>query len=131
MKLKISTAKYSVVIDKSQNTLTLESNKRVMKTYKISTGENNSTPMGTFTIVNKLVNPIWYKEGIIVLPGSPANELGSRWMSLSIKGYGIHGTPDATTVGGYNTKGSIRMTNADVEELYTILSVGSKVIIVD
>lgn len=130
-RLKISTAKYSVIIDNSQNTLTLKSNERIVKVYKVSTGKNNSTPVGTFTIVNKLIDPVWYKAGAVVLPDSPENILGSRWMGLSIKGYGIHGTTDPGTVGKHITQGCIRLTNTDVEELYTILPRGTEVVIID
>ena len=54
-----------------------------MKTYRVSTGKDNSTPIGTFKIVSKLVNPVWYSQGAIVPPESPENVLGTRWLSLT------------------------------------------------
>jgi lipoprotein-anchoring transpeptidase ErfK/SrfK len=128
-RLKISTAKYSVVIDKSQNTLILKSNERVMKTYKVSTGKNNSTPVGTFKIATKLINPPW--KGI--LPGDPRNILGSRWLGFAepFRDYGIHGTTDPESIGKHVTEGCIRMFNKDVEELYTILPRGTEVLIIE
>jgi len=130
-RLKISTAKYSVVVDRSQNVLTLKSDEDVLKTYKVSSGMNNSTPVGMFKIVNKLKDPVWYKAGAIVSSGSPENILGSRWMGISVTGYGIHGTTEPETIGQHITAGCIRMKEPDVQELYAILPVGTEVTILD
>lgn len=131
-KLKVSKAKYKILIDKSQNLLTLLSeDNSIIKVYAVSTGENNSTPLGTFEIVNKIKDPVWYREGAIVPAESPDNILGSRWLGLSEKGYGIHGTIDPDSVGRQATQGCVRMHNSDVEELYTIVTTGTEVTIVD
>lgn len=130
-RLKISTDKYSVLVDNSQKTLVLKANGQVIKTYTVSTGKDDVTPRGNFTIVTKLVDPVWYKAGAIVLPDSPENILGSRWMGISVEGYGIHGTTDPRTLGSSITQGCIRMANTDVEELYAILPRGTEVIIID
>lgn len=129
--LKVSTAKYSVVVDRSQNILTLKSNENVLKTYTVSTGINNSTPLGTFKIVNKLVNPVWYKAGAVVPSGSPENILGSRWLGLSLAGYGIHGTTEPESIGKQVTAGCVRMLGPDAEELYAVLPMGAEVTIVE
>ncbi|MCM8781769.1 MAG: L,D-transpeptidase family protein [Candidatus Omnitrophica bacterium] len=131
MKLKISTAKFSILVDKSQNTLTLKSNDEVFKIYPVSTGVDNSTPIGQFKIINKIIDPVWYKAGAVVLPGSPKNILGSRWLGLSLQGYGIHGTTEPESIGKQVTAGCVRMLNKDVEELYIIVPIGADVTIVD
>lgn len=131
MKLKISTAHYSILVDKSQNNLILKADDRILKVYKVSTGINNSTPIGTYKIVNKLIDPVWYSAGAVVPPGSPKNILGSRWLGLSLKGYGIHGTIEPSSIGKQITAGCIRMHNKDVEELYIIVPLGTEVTIVD
>lgn len=131
MKFKISTAKYSVLVDKSQNTLTLKSNDEIFKVYPVSTGADNSTPIGTFKIINKIIDPPWYKAGAIVPPGSPKNILGSRWLGFSLPGYGIHGTTEPESIGKQVTAGCVRMLNKDVEELYIIVPLGVDVTIVD
>lgn len=129
--LKISKAKFSILVDKSQNILILKVNDEVLKTYIVSTGADNSTPIGTFKIINKLVSPTWYKAGTVVPPGSPDNILGSRWLGLDIPGYGIHGTTDESTIGSHITQGCIRMKDRDVEELYSIIPVATEVTIID
>ncbi len=130
-KLKVITSKFSVVVDKSKNTLSLKEEEEILKIYAVSTGANNSTPVGTFKITNKLIDPPWYKDGAVVAAESPDNILGSRWMGLSAKGYGIHGTTQPESIGKQVTAGCVRMRNKDVEELYSILPVGVEVMIVD
>jgi lipoprotein-anchoring transpeptidase ErfK/SrfK len=130
-RLKVITVKFSVVVDKSQNLLMLKQNDGIIKTYKVSTGTNNCTPVGTFRITTKLVNPVWYKDGKAIPPTSPENILGTRWMGFDKEGYGIHGTTDPGSLGKQATAGCIRMRNSEVEELYDILPEGTEVTIVD
>ncbi len=131
-KLKVSKNRYKILIDKSQNLLTiLSDDNALVKAYRVSTGENNSTPAGVFKIVNRIKDPVWYTEGAIVPAESPDNILGSRWLGFSEPGYGIHGTIDPDSVGRQATKGCIRMLNADVEELFAIVPVGTEVTIAD
>ena len=130
-KIKVSTAPFSMLVDKSQNTLILKTDEEIIKTYIISTGMNNSTPVGNFKITNKLANPTWFKTGVVVPPDSPENILGSRWLGFDLAGYGIHGTNDPQVLGKQATQGCIRMSNSDVEELYSIVPIGAEVTIVD
>ena len=130
-KLKISKAKYSILVDKSQNILMLKADGDIFKTYTVATGKDNSTPIGTYQIKEKLTNPTWYKAGAIAPPDSPDNILGTRWMALTLEHYGIHGTTDESTLGQQVTAGCVRMRNKDVEELYSIVPVGTEVTIID
>ncbi len=130
-RLKITKAKFSIVVDKSQNILTLKSDDGIVKTYRVSTGKNFSTPTGNFKITDKIMNPTWYTAGAVVPPDSPKNILGSRWMGISQPGYGIHGTTESQTIGRQVTAGCVRMNNADVEEVYAIVPEGTEVVIID
>jgi lipoprotein-anchoring transpeptidase ErfK/SrfK len=130
-KLKVWTEPFSIVVDKSQNTLMLKTSEEIIKTYIVSTGSNNSTPVGNFKIINKIANPTWFKAGAVVAPESPENILGSRWLGFDLPGYGIHGTVDPQNLGKQVTQGCVRMQNAEVEELYTIVPVGTVVTIID
>ncbi|MBI4437147.1 MAG: L,D-transpeptidase family protein [Candidatus Omnitrophica bacterium] len=131
MKLKVPATRFSVVVDKSQNTLALKAGEEIFKVYPVATGENNSTPVGTFKIVNKLVNPVWYTLGAVVPSDSPENVLGTRWLGINEPGYGIHGTREPESIGKQGTKGCVRMFNQDVEELYAIVPIGTEVTIID
>jgi lipoprotein-anchoring transpeptidase ErfK/SrfK len=130
-RLKIWNAPFNILIDKSQNILILKSEEEIMKTYIVSTGTNGSTPVGTFKITNKLLDPTWFKAGAVVPAGNSANLLGSRWLGFDLPGYGIHGTNDPQSLGKQATQGCVRMANSDVEELYSIVPLGTEVTIVD
>ncbi|MCX5709421.1 MAG: L,D-transpeptidase family protein [Candidatus Omnitrophica bacterium] len=130
-KIKVWNAPFSILVDKSQNTLTLKSDEEVIKVYIVSTGKNNSTPVGTYKITNKLVNPTWFKAGAVIPAGSTDNVLGTRWMGFDLAGYGIHGTTEPQNLGKQVTAGCVRLGNSDVEELYTIVPTGTEVTIVD
>jgi lipoprotein-anchoring transpeptidase ErfK/SrfK len=131
MKLRVLDGKFSIFVDKSQNILILKLNDKVMKTYTVSTGDNNSTPIGTYKITSKLVDPVWYKEGKAIPPTSPENILGSRWLGFDLPKYGIHGTTEPDKIGMQVTAGCVRMRNEDVEELYSLIPLGTEVTIVD
>jgi lipoprotein-anchoring transpeptidase ErfK/SrfK len=131
MKLRVLNGKFSIFIDKSQNTLLLKLNDEIIKTYTVSTGKNNSTPTGTYKVINKIVNPPWYKDGKEIPPTSPENILGSRWIGLDIKGIGIHGTTQPDELGRQITEGCVRLKNKDVEEIYSLIPLDTEVTIVD
>lgn len=133
-RLRLWKGTFSVYVDKSQNTLMLKSGNDIVKIYSVSTGKNNSTPVGTFTIVTKTVNPVWFKEGgKVIPPESPENILGTRWMGFNEPhaSYGIHGTTEPEKIGKQVTAGCVRMRNEEVEELYSLLPEGTQVTIVD
>ena len=131
-KLKVNKAVFSIVVDKSQNILTLKSGQEIIKTYRVSTGKNSCTPVGTFKVINKIVDPPWYKEpGVVIPAGDPKNVLGSRWLGISKPSYGIHGTVQPEMLGQSVTEGCVRMRNAEVEELYIIVPEGIEVVITD
>lgn len=131
MKLKIVTGKMHLEIDKSKNELILFLNDDFLKKYNVATGKNNKTPIGDFEIINKLVDPTWYKSGAVISPDSPENALGTRWMGFDMKGYGIHGTIEPETIGSQSSEGCIRMHNEDVEELFSMVPMGTKVKVID
>ena len=130
-KIKIWNVPFNILVNKSQNILMLKNNEEIIKTYIVSTGKNNCTPAGTFKIVNKLSNPTWFKAGAVVPPQSAENVLGTRWMGFDLAGYGIHGTVEPKELGKQVTQGCVRMNNSDVEELYSIVPVGTEVNIME
>lgn len=133
-KIKVWTMPFSILVDKSQNILILKTKEEeIIKTYVVSTGLNNSTPVGNFKIVEKISNPPWFKPGATkpIPAGSPENILGTRWLGLSLPSYGIHGTVDPQSLGKQVTQGCVRMNNMDVEELFMLVPKGTEVTIVD
>jgi L,D-transpeptidase ErfK/SrfK len=100
---------------------------QVVKIYAIAVGKKSTpSPNGNFHIASRVVKPTWYQPGKMVGPG-PANPLGTRWMGLGYKGYGIHGTNMPNSIGRAASHGCIRMRNHDVEELFELVQVGDAV----
>ena len=130
-KLKVPKGRFSIVVDKSQKQLLLTEDNQFIKSYAVGTGRDDSTPEGTFKIINKIPDPVWYKQGAVVPQGSPENILGTRWLGFDKTGYGIHGTVDAAPISQQATAGCVRMTNSDVEELFAIVPIGTEVTIVN
>ncbi len=130
-KLKIQKGIFSVTVDKSENRLSLYLNDHLIKTYRVATGENNSTPIGKFKIVTKVEKPIWYHKGKAVPAGDPENIIGTRWMGFDLKSYGIHGTTKPESIGQQVSSGCVRMLNHEVEELYDLLPLKTEVIVKD
>jgi len=117
-----------IVISIADRKLAVVEDGRVIKIYPAAVGADATpSPTGVFTIANRMPNPTWYgPHGKIVSPGK-ANPLGTRWMGLSRKGYGIHGTNNQSSVGHNVSHGCIRMRKADVEELFELVKVGDVV----
>ena len=131
MKLKIVTSVFKIVVSKSDFNLKLIADDEAIKVYSIGIGKDNSTPVGQFKILNRIVDPVWYKTGAVVPAGSADNILGTRWLGISEPGYGIHGTVDKQPIEKQKTQGCVRMMNEDVEELFNIVPVNTEVIIND
>src|SRR5256885_3911778 len=79
-----------VIVSIPDRMLALVENDRVVRVFPVAVGAPASpSPVGTFSIVNRVSNPTYYKPGTVVSAG-PANPVGTRWIGLSAKGYGIH-----------------------------------------
>lgn len=116
-----------IVVSIPDRKLVLIENGRIVKTYTVAVGAPATpSPTGTFEIVTRVPDPAWYQPGRLVPPG-PGNPLGPRWIGLSQKGYGIHGTNSPRSIGAAKSHGCIRMRNSDVEELFELVAVGDQV----
>lgn len=129
--LIIPQSKLSVLVDISDNKLYLNEDGKLLKTYIVSTGANNSTPVGVFKVTDKLEDPTWYNEGAVIPPGAKENQLGTRWMGITAKGFGIHGTTEPEKLGQSVSAGCVRMKNEDVEDLYRLIPSGTEITIQD
>ncbi len=100
---------------------------RVVRIWATAVGSASTpSPYGSYTIVNRLSRPTYYHPGKVVPPG-PSNPLGTRWLGLSLKGFGIHGTNVPSSIGQKASHGCIRMRNRDIEELFALVEVGNAV----
>jgi lipoprotein-anchoring transpeptidase ErfK/SrfK len=126
-----------LVIRRESKWLHLYNGATFVKRFRIATGmAQYPTPLGRFTVVSMWKNPWWYppdsdwaKDKQPIPPG-PGNPLGTRWMGISSPGVGIHGTPDAASLGYSLSHGCVRMAISDAEWLFTRLRVGTTVFII-
>jgi lipoprotein-anchoring transpeptidase ErfK/SrfK len=122
--------KYSLVVDKTLRQMEWRRGDEVLKIYPVSIGKKETqTPDGKFKVISKVKNPIWYRLNLQIPPDSPENLLGTRWIGLDKKGYGIHGTRHPNTIRQAASHGCIRLYNHDVEELFEWLPLGTEVTI--
>ena len=116
-----------IVVSLEDRKLALVEDGQVKKIYPVAVGKPSTpSPVGTFKIAHRVMNPTYSHDGRIVPPG-PNNPVGTRWMGLSIPGYGIHGTNVPSSIGKAASHGCIRMAKKDLEELYPMVEVGDTV----
>jgi len=120
-------AQQRIVASIPDRKLTLFDGDRIVKTYDVAVGKiSTPTPEGEFQIINHIQNPTYYGTGVVIGPGN-GNPLGTRWMGLNAKGYGIHGTNVPSSIGKAASHGCIRMRQQDLEELFDLVNVGTTV----
>lgn len=118
-----------VIVSIPDRKLALVADGRTLKVYPVAVGAVQSpSPEGEFRIINRIENPSYYRPGVVIEPG-PENPLGTRWIGLNRKGYGIHGTNVPSSIGKAASHGCIRMRQEDLEELFTLLREGDVVTI--
>jgi L,D-transpeptidase ErfK/SrfK len=102
-------------------------NENAIVTFNIAVGASESpSPTGEFHVVNRIVNPTYYHPGTVI-PSGKNNPIGTRWLGLSHKGYGIHGTNVPKSVGQAASHGCIRLRNRDIERLFSMVRIGDRV----
>lgn len=120
-------APWTVLVSIPDRKLAVLVNGIVVAGFPISVGADESpSPTGEFTIVNRVSNPTYYHEGSVI-PAGKGNPVGTRWVGLSQKGYGIHGTNAPKSIGKAASHGCIRLRNRDMEKLFGMLHIGDVV----
>ena len=103
-----------IIINIAAKRLTVYRNGSIFREYIVATGKPETpTPVGVFEVINKEIDP-----------GGP---YGTRWLGLSKRGDGIHGTNNPSSIGTAASNGCIRMYNEDIESLFDITVVGTPV----
>jgi lipoprotein-anchoring transpeptidase ErfK/SrfK len=119
--------KRRIVVSLPDRKLVVLQNDQVLAQFDVAVGAPSTpSPIGTFTIVNRIPNPTYYHPGKVIPPGAN-NPLGTRWLGLNQKGYGIHGTESPRSIGKAQSQGCIRLRNADVERLFEQVRAGDVV----
>lgn len=116
-----------IVVSIPDHKLALLEDGSVKRVYPVATGRQETpSPTGSFHIANRVANPTYYHQGKRIEPG-PQNPVGTRWIGLDEKGYGIHGTNAPGSIGKSASHGCIRMAKKDLEEFFEMVRPGDPV----
>jgi len=128
----------TIIIDTPNTYLYLVMGNGQAMRYGIGVGRDGFTWSGIQSIAKKAEWPDWVPPPEMIqrqpylprhMAGGPGNPLGARAMYLGGTVYRIHGTNAPETIGTRVSSGCIRLTNEDVSDLYSRVSVGTKVIV--
>jgi len=131
--LPMPSSEWFIVVRRSEQRLYLYHKGSFVKAYMVSTGKPSTiTPLGWWRIADK--------EGI-----SPPDIFGTRWMGwerlnrrtglyewyAGSPPFGIHGTNEPEKIGTPVSSGCVRLRNADVEELFDQVTMGTRVLVIE
>ncbi len=128
----------TIVIDTGNTTLYYVLGQGRAIRYGVGVGREGFTWSGVQTVSRKAAWPDWHPPAEMIarqpyLPrfvaGGPGNPLGAAAMYLGSSAYRIHGTNDPSTIGKFVSSGCIRLTNGDVQDLASRVSIGTKVVV--
>ena len=130
----------SIEVDKKLSTVRgYSADGKLVVSYPATIGSRDTpSPEGTMKVKGIAENPTYsyrpevnFQQGDntepLELPSGPNNPVGSVWIDLTKKTYGIHGTPDPENIGKTASHGCVRLTNWDAEELAKLVKPGVKV----
>ena len=128
-----------VVVDKSSRSISaLDAEGKVISFYPATIGSRHDPlPLGSWKITGVHFDPVFnYNPALFwdaepshskatIAPG-PNNPVGLVWIDLTKEHYGMHGTPEPSTIGKTQSHGCIRLTNWDALELANMVSKGTE-----
>jgi lipoprotein-anchoring transpeptidase ErfK/SrfK len=106
--------------------------------YGIGVGREGFTWAGTERVSRMKEWPDWFPPPEMIdrqpylprmMAGGPGNPLGARALYLGNTLYRIHGTNQPSTIGQYVSSGCIRLLNDDIEDLFSRVQVGTRVVV--
>jgi lipoprotein-anchoring transpeptidase ErfK/SrfK len=133
-----------VVVEKASRTVrAFDRNGKLVGFYPASIGNDEKpAPTGKLKITRVVRDPAYFynpkfqfrgvhaQQKLKIAPG-PNRPVGSVWINLNEKTYGIHGTAEPAKVGKTYSHGCVRMTNWDASKLATMVKKGTTVEFVD
>jgi lipoprotein-anchoring transpeptidase ErfK/SrfK len=130
--LKVVRGPFEAVVELGRYEMTLLVNGRYAGRFPVGIGRDRTHLEGVFVVQDKKLRPIYYGPNqTIVASEDPSNPLGGRLLNLGTvtEPWGIHGTDNNKNVGSNEGRGVICLTQRDIDDVYDILSVGSRVTI--
>ena len=138
----------------AENTIYVMRGTSMLRRYPVATGSGSfleynlkhsggwkfDTPVGVFTVGRKETDPVWYapdwyyvEKGLQVpAPNSPRRyfpgDMGTHAIYLG-EGLAIHGTKNQASVGRPVSHGCMRMAKGDIDAVFALVQVGTRVLI--
>ncbi len=127
--IKVPRLAISLVIDRSERTLTILNQDRLLKKYRVGIPlDQRRLPLGDFTVVSKANKGMVYADSVLnAAAGAPDNPYGPRIFITLNNDRAIHGTNNPEVAGTYATRGYVSMLNPEAEEVYRLVMSGTKV----
>ena len=130
-----------VTVSKATSALTVtDASGKTLFYAPVTTGSaRDPLPIGEWKVNGVTVNPpfrynpdlFWdadpTHDKALIKPG-PNNPVGLVWIDLSKEHYGIHGSPEPSTIGRTESHGCVRLTNWDAVKLASLVKPGTKVV---
>jgi lipoprotein-anchoring transpeptidase ErfK/SrfK len=140
---KEATASLEVVVSGATKSLIVRdaSGKTLMYAPVTIGSSKDPLPVGDWKVVGVSWNPVFnYNPDLFwdanpqhakaKIPAGPNNPVGVVWVDINKEHFGLHGTPEPSTIGRTESHGCIRLTNWDAARLGRLVSVGTKVLII-
>jgi len=131
-----------IVVSKSKSTLeVLNAAGRIVAVYPITSGsQHDPLPIGSWKVTGVSRNPVFHynpdlfwnapdSDSKATIQPGPNNPVGVVWIDISKEHYGIHGTPEPSSVGHAESHGCLRLTNWDAAELAKMVAPGTPIIL--
>lgn len=119
--LKVVPGPFDAVVDLTTWEMTLFLHGRYAGRFRIGLGEDDPTPEGEYIVKSKEVNPTYYGPDLTIDQDDPENPLGELLLDLGGRVY-LHATDDVSSLGRQGGRGSIRLSSADMEDVFDILT---------
>jgi lipoprotein-anchoring transpeptidase ErfK/SrfK len=107
--------------------------------FPVGVGRSGMAWLGEARIEGKFIRPAWAPPAeirrdhptlpAVIAGGAANNPMGEAALTMRGGEYAIHGTNRPESIGGFVSYGCIRMHNADIRELYSLVNVGTPVIV--
>ncbi len=125
--LKVLRGPFDAVVNQRTNEVTILLRGHYAGRFPCAIGQDAAIPLGEYSVSDKFANPTYYGP-TVVDADDPNNPLGERQILLGSNKLSLHGTSSPQGLGN-ETRGSIRLSNADIDDVFDILSVGSRVVV--
>ena len=130
-----------VTVSKSMSALTVtDTSGHIVFYAPVTTGsKHDPLPIGTWKVNGVKFNPNYHynphlfwnaapRDAKATIPAGPNNPVGLVWIDISKNHYGLHGTPEPSTIGRTQSHGCVRLTNWDALRLAGLVKPGTRVV---